>query len=104
MFGGWGLRSDGLFFAIVADDALYLKADDLTRPRFEEAGLHPFRPHPDRPTAMPYYPPPDEAMDGPEALLPWARLALEAARRAGPRPSRSRKARVRSTAAGPSAP
>lgn len=101
MFGGWGLRLDGLFFAIVADDVLYLKTDDVTRPRFEEAGLHPFRPHPDRPSSMPYHPPPDEAMDGPEALLPWARLAIEAARRAG---ARRRKARVRATASGPPAP
>ncbi|WP_207481375.1 TfoX/Sxy family protein [Arenibaculum pallidiluteum] len=92
MFGGWGLRCGGLFFAIVSDDVLYLKADDVTRARFEAEGLEPFRPMADRP-ALPYYPPPDDALEDPEALLPWARLAVEAARRtrdaAAPRKPRS---------------
>jgi DNA transformation protein len=28
MFGGYGVYHDGLMFALVADDTLYLKADD----------------------------------------------------------------------------
>ncbi len=90
MFGGWGLYADGLFFAIVADDVLYLKADGTNRPEFEARGLEPFRPFPGKPTAMPYYPPPDEALEEPEALLPWARSALDAARRAAARGQASR--------------
>lgn len=31
MFGGIGLYSDSGFFALVDQDSLYLKADDLTR-------------------------------------------------------------------------
>jgi DNA transformation protein len=27
MFGGWGIYHNGLMFALVADDTLYLKAD-----------------------------------------------------------------------------
>ena len=32
MFGGFGLYLDGLMFAIVADDALYFKVDDVSKP------------------------------------------------------------------------
>src|SRR5260221_7600549 len=42
MFGGWGLYHDGLFFAIVFEDSLYLKVDDENRGEFEAAGLTAF--------------------------------------------------------------
>ena len=38
MFGGHGVYRDGTILAIVIDDALYLKVDDISRPAFEEAG------------------------------------------------------------------
>ena len=38
MFGGWGFYCDDLFFAIIADETLYLKADAETAARFEAAG------------------------------------------------------------------
>src|SRR5438034_10598132 len=42
MFGGWGLYHDGLFFALVFEDSLYLKVDDENRAEFEAAGLAAF--------------------------------------------------------------
>ncbi len=42
MFGGFGLYCDDLFFALVADEILYLKVDDLNRPRFMAEQLTPF--------------------------------------------------------------
>ena len=37
MFGGHGVYADEVFFAIVVDDVLYLKADEITAPLFLSA-------------------------------------------------------------------
>jgi DNA transformation protein and related proteins len=42
MFGGAGIYADGLMFALVVDDVIYLKADDGTMPAFEQEGMSPF--------------------------------------------------------------
>ena len=42
MFGGHGVYLDGLFMAIIADDELYLKADDITRAAFDAESCAPF--------------------------------------------------------------
>ena len=42
MFGGAGVYVDGVMFGLVADDTLYLKADDATRRAFEVEGQGPF--------------------------------------------------------------
>lgn len=42
MFGGCGLYLDGLIFALVIRDGLYLRADELNRAAFEAAGMKPF--------------------------------------------------------------
>ena len=39
MFGGWGLYLHGRMFGLITEGQLYLKADDLTRPDFERAGV-----------------------------------------------------------------
>ncbi len=83
MFGGHGLYCDGVFFAIVIEERLYLKVDALSRSRFEQAGCAAFvyDGH-GRRIEMSYWNAPDEAMDSAEAMRPWALLALQAARRA----------------------
>lgn len=93
MFGGAGIYSGELFFAILAGDILYLKVDDGNRAGFEERGIRPFtyETKAGRTGTMSYYPVPSEAMDDPEALNPWARGALEAALRAARKPD-TRKA------------
>src|SRR5262245_50549875 len=83
MFGGYGVYIDGLFVAIVAWDELYLKADDTTRAAFDAESCKPFVYSKDgRQMTMSYRRAPDEAMDAPHLMLPWARLAIEAALRA----------------------
>lgn len=83
MFGGHGVYLDGLFMAIIADDELYLKCDDVTRAAFDAAGCAPFVYSKDgKPMTMNYRRAPGEAMDAPHLMLPWARRALEAALRA----------------------
>jgi DNA transformation protein and related proteins len=98
MFGGWGLYHRGLFFALIAEDALYLKTDDENRAEFEAAGLEPFvYPMKDGQTiVMSYRSAPDEALESPEVMAEWARRGYSAALRAAAkkRPGRA-KARVR---------
>lgn len=87
MFGGWGISIDGLTLAIIADlgsgEKLWLKADEASRQRFEANGCERFTfQMKDRLASMGYYTAPEEAMDSPDAMRTWARLALEAALRA----------------------
>ena len=42
MFGGGGLFRDGLMFAIIDDDTLFMKVDDGNRPAYLAAGARPF--------------------------------------------------------------
>jgi DNA transformation protein and related proteins len=92
MFGGVGLYSSDLFFALMDDDVLYFKVDDSTRARFEERGMGPFRPGGEGGEVMQYYEVPADVMEDAEALAPWAAEAVEVARRArlrrGPRRAR----------------
>ena len=82
MFGGWGLYADGVFFAIVADDILFLKVDDGNRADYEKAAMAPFRPWPDKATTMSYWTVPDDVEADPGRLVAWARKAREAQLRA----------------------
>jgi len=88
MFGGWGISTDGLTIAIIADlgtgEKLWLKANDDNRSQWEAAGCERFTyaSTKDGETVsrgMNYYSAPEDAMDSAHAMAPWARLALQAA-------------------------
>ncbi|MFT3953367.1 MAG: TfoX/Sxy family protein [Piscinibacter sp.] len=82
MFGGHGLYVDELFIAIIAFGRVYLKADAQSRPRFEAAGCEPFEyDAAGKRVSLAYFTAPDDAMESPALMQPWARLALEAALR-----------------------
>jgi len=81
MFGGWGIYLDGRFCAIVHRDALYFKADEISRAEFEAKGLRPFKPFPDQATVMSYYDAPADVFEDPAEMLAWGRKALAAALR-----------------------
>lgn len=91
MFGGVGIYAGELFFALIADDTLYLKADDQTRPEFERRGLEPFRPYGETGEVMQYYRVSEDILEDAESLCAWAEQAVEVARRARRRPSRRRR-------------
>jgi DNA transformation protein len=82
MFGGVGIYSGELFFALIDDDTLYLKVDDGNRPDFEAAGMGPFRPFGEEGEVMQYYEVPADLLDGGEQLGSWVEKAIEVARRA----------------------
>jgi len=78
MFGGAGVYSGEVFFAILADDTLYLKADARSRDAYEARGLRPFSyiRKDGRTARLLYYPLPAEILEDPEALVAWAREAV----------------------------
>ena len=87
VFGGWGLSTEGLTLALIADlgdgERLWLKADAATAATFEAAGCQPFvYLAKGKPMTLGYRTAPDEAMESPALMRPWARLALDAAVRA----------------------
>ncbi len=80
MFGGWGLSVDGMNIGIVAWDTLYLKTNAETEPEWLAAGARPFvYEAKGKAMTLHYHTAPDDAMESPALMLPWARLALQAA-------------------------
>lgn len=79
MFGGVGIYSGDLFFALIADDTLYFKVDDSNRPDFEARGMGPFLPFGEERDKMQYYQVPADLLEDPEALRPWAEKSITVA-------------------------
>ncbi len=113
MFGGWGLSLDGLTVAFIADlgdgEKLWLKADAHTQPLFEAENCQRFiwsthkNGEPSQ-MSMAYYSAPIDALESSLSMTPWARLALESARKAQlAKPKRKPPARRRSSTRPPGA-
>jgi DNA transformation protein len=84
MFGGHGLYLQGTMFALISDDELFFKVDQVSRDAFAETDSEPFvYQSRDKQVTMSYWSAPSDAMEDPNRLLPWAEAALAAARRAG---------------------
>ena len=93
MFGGMGLYSDGLFFALIASDVLYFKVDDHNRPDYQARGSRPFVPFADRPeVSMSYFEVPADVLDDAEELVLWARKSVTVALQAASKKSMPRAA------------
>lgn len=109
MFGGHGISTGGLTLALVSDlgggDKLWLKADAETGPLFVKAGCEKFtygitRNGEQVSHSLNYYTAPDEAMESPSLMLPWARLALDCALKArAAKQPRAKKPAVKKPAA-----
>ena len=87
MFGGFGISTDGLTVALLVDlgagETLWLKADQESSPYFESAGCERFvYQAKGKLVSVNYFSAPDEAMESPQLMAPWARRALEAALKA----------------------
>lgn len=83
MFGGHGVYHDGIMFALVSDETLYLKADAQNLADFQREGLEPFTyRRRGRLVRLSYHRAPEAILEDPEMARDWARRALEAARRA----------------------
>jgi DNA transformation protein len=83
MFGGAGVFRDGLMFALLGDDTVYLKTDAKLRADLEAEGCAPFlwtKPSTGEEIDMGYVSLPSSAMEDPDEASAWARRALAAAR------------------------
>ena len=102
MFGGAGVYRDEVMFGLIADESLYLKADEATKPAWRAAGSEPFSfAYKDgRQEITSYWRLPPAAADDGEEAQRWARLGLEAALRAK-RPKKRKAAAPAVEALGP---
>lgn len=101
MFGGIGLYSGEWFFALIDDDVLFFKVDDVNRADYVSRRMKAFMPFPDRPS-LGYFQVPAEVIEEAEELARWARRSVEVAQRAGvkrvrlkPDPRKKRKTPAR---------
>ena len=101
MFGGHALYVDGLCMALIIRDTLYLKVDDSSRPLAERAGCKPFTYETKKGerAALGYYTAPEESMESPAQMMPWARRALAAAVAARAKAPARKKAAAKTSAA-----
>ena len=86
MFGGFAVYVEDVSIAWLLDlnkdnnAKLFLKASDETRTQYEAAGCQRFvYDMKGVPKSVNYYAAPDDAMESPDAMLPWARMALRCA-------------------------
>lgn len=83
MFGGYGLYREGLMFALIVDDELFLKTDAGNVKQFEQAGSRPFvYQNRDRVVQMSYWSAPEASLESPAEMSDWCQSAYGAALRA----------------------
>jgi len=88
MFGGAGGYADGVMFLLIADDAIYLKANDALKAELRVEGSGPFvwtpenGPRAGEKVEMGYWRLPDSALDDPDEAAIWGRKALAVAKAA----------------------
>ncbi|MBY9066760.1 TfoX/Sxy family protein [Hyphomonas sp. WL0036] len=85
MFGGAGVYQDGVMFALLADDQIYLKVDEALRADLYAEGSTPFiylRAADAKPVDLGYVSLPSAALDDPDDAVVWARRAIGIARAA----------------------
>ena len=98
MFGGAGVYADGVMFALLANDVIHLKVDDVMKAELRAEGCGPFiwtpasGPRAGEQVEMGYWRMPDSALDEPDLAAEWARKALGVAKaKAASKPKAKRK-------------
>jgi len=85
MFGGAGIYADEVFFVLIADGEIYLKADAALAERLAAAGSRQFvwtNPSDGKQMAMSYWRLPESALDDLDEAEQWGRAALAVAQQA----------------------
>jgi DNA transformation protein and related proteins len=87
MFGGAGVMRDGLMFALIDDEVIYLKADDTTKAAFVAENLSQFTymSKSDKMMEMAYWHIPERCLDDPDEMANWCRTAFGVAMKAAAR-------------------
>ncbi|WP_331374397.1 TfoX/Sxy family protein [Sinorhizobium chiapasense] len=82
MFGGKGIYFEGVIFALEVDAEILLKGDAESAPEYEQAGCRQWSyDGKGKPVKMPYWSIPDPALDDPDEMARWVRIAYAAALR-----------------------
>lgn len=84
MFGGVGFFKEGLMFGLIANDVLFLKSDEQSRPAFEAENLEPFGydSKKGKRTVMSYHKAPERVLEDRDEMIIWAESGFAAAVRA----------------------
>ena len=72
MFGGVGIYSQGIFFALIAADVLYFHVDEASLPEYTALGMRQFGKN--------YYELPVSVLEDSEQLQQWSSRAVAAAK------------------------
>ncbi len=91
MFGGIGIYSDGIFFAVIDDDRLFFKADSVNDPEFDKYDAQQWVIAGDPPSPMPYREVPAVILSDPEAIVAWIDAAVGVATRKKAKPAKKKK-------------
>ena len=95
MFGGAGVFAHDVMFALIADEVVYLKTDEVLRAEMTAEGSEPFtyqRPSDGKAFDMGYLSLPTDAAEEPEEASAWGRKALDVALKArAAKPKRKKK-------------
>jgi DNA transformation protein len=97
MFGGAGGYADGVMFLLLAEETIYLKADDALKTELHAEGCGPFvwepqsGPRAGEKIDLGYWRLPDSALDDADEAAIWGRkaLAVAKAKAAAKKPGRS---------------
>jgi DNA transformation protein len=92
MFGGVGLYAGETFFGVIDNDTLFFKVDDALRERYQQRGMPPFAPMPDKPPMLGYYQVPVDVLEDADELCRWAADSVAVSTT----PRRARRKRARS--------
>ena len=95
LFGGASIHCDGVAFAILAYDALWLKADAQSDAEWDAVGAARFTVEREngKVQSINYRRAPEDCYDDPDELRRWAGVAIAAGRRAPPKPVKTRARR-----------
>lgn len=93
MFGGVGIFRGAAMFALISNDAVFLKVGDGNRADFEAKGKRPFtyERKDGRSIALSFYPMPEDLFDDADEAASWAARALEEAERNVARRAKTRR-------------
>jgi DNA transformation protein len=102
MFGKTGVFCNGVMFAMVTENTLYLRVDDQNRETFAEASSFPPLNYAKGGATidLAFWRVPERLFDEPDELVTWARAALAAAHRIAAKRERAvpkRKSKSRAT-------
>ncbi len=102
MFSGAGIFCDGLMFALIIGDAVYLKTDADGEAAFKGEGMGPFvYQAKGRTVALGYWRMPERLLDEPDEMVLWSRAALAVAHRAARQKAKGKAPKTPSAARRP---